>query len=815
MSLPKKYSAANAEKQWQEFWQQEGIYQFDPNHGGEIYSIDTPPPTVSGALHIGHVYSYTQAEIIARYRRMRGFNVFYPFGFDDNGLPTEKFVEKEKSVKGHAMGRAEFNQLCRETVADVEERFKNLWISLGFSADWDLTYSSIDERCQRISQRSFLDLFHKGLVDYKEEPHMWCCDTRTAIAQAELEAIEKDSFFNDVRFELKDGGEIVIGTTRPELLPSCACIFVHPEDERYRDRVGKTAIVPIFGHEVPILTDEKADMEKGTGAVMCCTFGDKTDVEWMKKHSLPIRLTITREGRLSELAQEFAGLKIAEGRKAIIEKLGETGHLLKSDPIRHTVNVYERSGKEVEYLVTPQWFIKVVEHKEDLLRLGDELTWNPPFMKQRYQHWVENLNWDWCISRQRFFGVPFPVWHCEDCQHIIPAQEESLPIDPLTSRPDTCPKCNSSNLVGDKNVMDTWATSSVTPQINAQWGEAGEREGFMPMSMRPQAHDIIRTWAFYTIVKAWYHHKTLPWKDIMISGHVLYKKGQKISKSKGNAKSGPELLVETWGADTIRYWTAGAKLGTDCYFEEQEFKIAQRLITKVFNASKFALMHLENFGQGKSADVTFSLDKGLLTQLSETVRKSTAFMEKYEYSQALAEIEAFFWSFCDNWLELAKHRLYNPDEHGDTQGKSARSALYLTLNTILKLFAPFIPHITEEIWQAHFREIETLKSVHLEAWPKAEELMEEQEDLKAYLQACKLIGAVRRSKTELRISLNSPLASVSVLSADFDAVKSVLSDLSKAAHCEDFQFVQNLPEDGRIAYEGFEVSIVPAPIEEA
>jgi len=810
VSLEGKYNPREQEKKWQDFWQEKGVFAFDPDSKKPIYSIDTPPPTVSGALHIGHVYSYTQAEIIARYQRMSGKNVFYPFGFDDNGLPTEKFVEKERGIRGHEMGRSEFNQICKETVAETEARFKALWISLGFSADWGLTYSSIDEKCQRISQRSFLDLYKKGIVYYKEEPHMWCCDARTAIAQAELEATEKESFFHDVRFDAADGSgaSIVIGTTRPELMSACACIFVHPEDERYTHLVGKTMKVPLFGHSIPILTDEKADKEKGTGAVMCCTFGDKTDVEWYKKHNLPLKMAITREGKMSELAQEFSGLKIREAREAIVKKLGDTGHLLASKPIVHTVNVYERSGKEVEFLVTPQWFINVIDYKAELLRLGDELNWYPAFMKQRFTHWVENLNWDWCISRQRFFGVPFPVWHCEDCKGIVVASAESLPVDPLNTKPDNCPHCQGKNLTGDRNVMDTWATSSVTPQINAQWGETKERPNFMPMGMRPQAHDIIRTWAFYTMVKAYHHHGTLPWKDIMISGHVLYKKGQKISKSKGNSKSGPEELIETYSADVIRYWTAGARLGTDCYFEEQEFKIASRLVTKLYNASRFCAMHLKDFKSPDSQNITFDLDKGLIFKLNSCIQKADEYLSKYEYSLALSEIESFFWDFCDNYLELSKHRLYNPEIHNDKLGLSAKTTLYLSLNAIIKLLAPFVPHITEEIYQSLFSEQEKIISLHLSDYPKPILGFESKDSAQVYEESCRFVAVVRRFKTENRISLNSPLESISYLLKDFPHLKQAKSDIVYTAHCQNLYADEGLRETGTlICMDGVEMKI--------
>ena len=808
--LPQKYKAKESEPRWQKFWSDNKVFCFNPNSDAEIYSIDTPPPTVSGVLHIGHVYSYTQAEIIARYQRMKGKNVFYPFGFDDNGLPTERFVEKKKKVRGKDLKRSEFNDLCRTTVAELEEQFRSMWSALGFSADWSLCYSTIQENCQRISQRSFLDLLKKGLVDYREEPNMWCVTSQTAVAQAELESVEQESTFNDLKFDLTDGGEIVIGTTRPELLPSCVCIFVHPDDTRYKDHLGKTAIVPIFGHEVPILADEKADMEKGTGAVMCCTFGDKTDIEWFKKHKLPLRVSITPYGKMTELAGQFAGLKIKEARKAVINQLKEDGTLLNSKSIIHAVNVHERSGTEIEYLSTRQWFIKLMERKEELVALADKIEWYPAFMKQRYVHWVENLGWDWCISRQRFFGVPFPVWHCKDCCEMLLPEDSQLPVDPQEQDyPGECTNCGSNNIEPDRNIMDTWATSSVTPQINYSWGEKETLESKLaPMTMRPQAHDIIRTWAFYTMVKAYYHQNDVPWKDIMISGHVLYKKGQKISKSKGNSKSGPEQLIEQYSADVIRYWTAGAKLGSDCYFEENEFKIAAKLVTKIFNASKFALMHLEDLKTFEPSKISMTIDKAMISRLSRTSRKADQYLNQYEYSLALAEIEGFFWDFCDNYMELIKHRVYNPDEHGEGAGESVKNTLYAIVYSVIRLLAPFIPHITEEIYQAYFREREGHLSLHLCEYPKGSQSNEDSQAEKVYEQACHFVSAVRKYKTEQRLSLNTELTEIQFLNTQFDLFCEAQNDIKRAARCDNVRAVESLEKIGSlIEFEGKQLRI--------
>ena len=747
-----------------------------------------------------------------RYQRMKGRNVFYPFGFDDNGLPTERYVEKKRKIKGKNLKLSEFNAICRETVAELEDNFRDMWTSLGFSADWDLCYSTIDDIPQRISQRSFLDLLEKGLIDYREEPNMWCVECQTAIAQAELESEDKDSNFNDLRFELEDGGSLVIGTTRPELLPSCVCVFVHPDDERYKDLVGKHAIVPIFSQRVPILQDPKADMEKGTGAVMCCTFGDKTDIEWFKQHRLPLRVSITPYGKMTELAQDFEGLKIKEARKEILKKLEEDGILLKKEAITHPVNTHERCGTDIEFLSTHQWFIKVIEHKEELLKLADSIKWYPAFMKQRYLHWVENLGWDWCISRQRFFGVPFPVWHCENCAAILTPEPEDLPVDPK-ERPygKNCTECGHSEVLPDRNIMDTWATSSISPQINYLWGEENSMEDqIAPMTLRPQAHDIIRTWAFYTMVKAWFHQKDVPWKDIMISGHVLYKKGQKISKSKGNAKSEPEVMIEQYGADVIRYWTAGAKLGSDCYFEEQEFRIAAKLVTKIFNASKFCISQLEGFEKTNSDAVSFTLDKAVLSNLQRVSERVDRYLGEYEYSLALSEVENFFWDFCDNYLELIKHRSYNPQEHPEGAHESVRTTLYTSLYAVLRMLAPFIPHITEEVYQAFFREREDHKSIHITPFPGGDSALIQSDCEEVYKESKTFVGAIRKFKTEQRMSLNTEVRTIYYLEQEFPVIEQAGKDVKRAARCDDLRAVSELPSEGEIIeFEGKVLKVVP------
>ena len=755
--FPKYYGGLETESLWQKRWEEEGIYRFDPDSSKPVYSIDTPPPTVSGQIHIGHVFSYTQAEIMIRYFRMKGFNIFYPFGFDDNGLPTERFVEKQLGVSAASLPREEFISQCLEISKNIEAQFKELWQSLGFSVDWDQLYSTIEPSSRRISQRSFLDLYKKGLVQKKAMPALYCPFCRTTVAQAESEDKEIPSQFVDLLFHLDDGRELIIATTRPELLPALVAVFIHPDDPRYKELHGHSVRSPLFDREVPLLTDGKVDPEKGTGAVMCCTFGDTTDIEWFNTHSLPLRQVIDGAGRLNELAGPYQGLKVIEARTKIKDDLEAAGLLRGRKEIVHSVNVHERCGKEIEFLVKDQWFIKILDKKEELIAQGDKIHWFPDFMKERYVNWVKDLKWDWCISRQRKYGVPFPLWYCKSCGQVVLAKEEELPVDPLQTLPkDPCPHCGGREFLPEADVMDTWATSSVTPQINGRWGEGDDRlEKIFPMSLRPQAHDIIRTWAFYTIVKSYYHHGQAPWKNIMISGHSLAQNREKISKSKGNAGVTPAQIIKNNTADTVRYWAAGSRLGMDTFFSEEVLKNGKRLITKLWNASKFALMNLENYRPGTTGKRNL-IDLWILARLDQLVEGTTQYMEKYEYGLALSTLETFFWKdLCDNYIELVKGKI---KEGTEEERIGSQEVLYKVLWTTLRLFAPFLPHVTEEIYSLSLKENEKHRSIHLAPWPENEGFCLTGEDEKKSLFLLRLVDAIRKGKTEKKLSLAHPIA---------------------------------------------------------
>ncbi|MFN2187449.1 MAG: valine--tRNA ligase, partial [Candidatus Promineifilaceae bacterium] len=536
MGLSKRYRPRNVEPDLSRQWEEDGTHQFDLDSDRPRYTIDTPPPTVSGKLHIGHVYSYSHADFFARFWRMKGLNILYPMGYDDNGLPTERLVEKEYGVSANDIGRQAFIEKCLEISKELEKEYEALWRRLGLSIDWRFTYRTIDTRARRFCQLSFLDLFEKGLAYRQKAPTIWCPECKTAIAQAELDDLDRDTEFVTLKFELEDGTPLPIATTRPELLCACAAIFVHPADQRYEHLIGSKAQVPIYDRWVDILADESADPEKGTGVVMCCTFGDATDVSWWYRYDLPLIEAIGRDGCMAAPAEQYEGLSISSARKRIKSHLYRDGHVLSQHSSDQSVRVHERCDTPVEYVVAKQWFIRVLDFKEELIEAGTKVDWYPPFMETRYKQWVENLNWDWCISRQRYFGVTFPIWYCRECGEVRTADKEMLPVDPTIQQPSEPCQCGSTSFEPEYDIMDTWATSSMTPQLVADWlGESGfDNQSFVPLSMRPQAHEIIRTWAFYSIAKSYHHFGLIPWKEAAISGWAIAGKGsEKISKSRG------------------------------------------------------------------------------------------------------------------------------------------------------------------------------------------------------------------------------------------------------------------------------------------
>ena len=771
--MEKRYDQKQKELAAQQLWQEQATYQITrtEKNSQKLFSIDTPPPTVSGSLHIGHVFSYTQTDIIARYKRMRGYTVFYPFGFDDNGLPTERFVEKKLQIRAHTLDRSAFIAQCLKETAEAGKIFTQLWQKLGISADWTNTYSTISPITRRIAQQSFLALLEKNHVYRRFEPAIYCTTCRTSVAQADLDDSQSASSFNDIVFLDHQENQLIVGTTRPELLSSCVALLYHPSDSRYQHLANTLATTPLFGQKVRVFSDELVAPDKGTGLVMVCTFGDKTDIEWYKKYQLPYIQSIGFDGKFIASVDHFAGLSVPDARKKCLELLEQNSLLINKKPIDHTVSVHERCKKPVEFLVLAQWFVHILDHKEKLIALADEIAWHPAFMKTRYINWVQNLNWDWGISRQRSFGIPFPVWHCIDCQTILVADQDQLPIDPQeTEYGKPCHACGGTNIIADKDVMDTWNTSSLSPYICAQL-YTGSAENpfvsksfaeFLPMAMRPQAHDIIRTWAFYTIVKTYMHHNTVPWKEIVISGHVLSTQKEKISKSQGNSMLAPEELLNQYSADAVRYWTASTTLGHDTAFSPEQLKLGQRLVTKLWNAFLFAQPHIEGVSSTEQPAELGAINKWLLHSL--TLAEQTyhhALNEQHEFGHALQALEQFFWNtYCDNYIELVKNQLFNPQEYDTDTVTATRWTLYSVGLRLLQLFAPYLPHVTETLYQEVYRSREQALSLHQTHFilPQiSADFVFQYQEINTVVD---LIARIRKLKTEKQLSLKTAIETV-------------------------------------------------------
>lgn len=767
IELAKKYNHLDIEKKWIEYWEKEKIHSFDREDTTRpIYFIDAPPPTISGKIHMGHSYSGAQLDFFARYKRLKNYNVLHPFGTDDNGLPTQKLIEKIKNVKAQKMNRDEFVKLCLDTLEkELRPDYIDKFRRLGMSIDFSFYYTTIDSDCRKLSQESFLDLYKKEKIYRMDAPTMWCPLCQTAVAQVDLEDVEHESYFNDIVF-LTEDEKLIVSTTRPELLSSCVALFYNPKDERYKHLKGKFATVPLFNYKVPILEDDKAQKDKGTGLVMCCTFGDVTDVEWQKIHKLPIKESISKDGVMTDLAKDYKGLKIKEAREKIIEDLKKQELLISQKKINHAVNTHERCKTPIEFIKSNQWFLKYLDIKDEMLAWADEFKWVPEYYKHRYLNWVKGLNWDWCISRQIPFGIPFPLWFCKECDEIILAKEEDLPIDPLVNKPpvEECPKCKSKEILPEKDVMTTWATSSLTPTIVKEKLKGHKTFNLVkdkPTDLRCQGHDIISFWLFNTLVKSKMHYGIIPWNTAYINGWILGYDGKKMSKSRGNAVE-PEKIFENSGADALRYLSGICSPGQDLAFPEKELVAGKKTIVKLFNSTKFALIHIKDYKPSKEdLKEDQKIDVYLLNRLNEVLKSYQENLDNFEYSKALHELNNFFWKeLCDNYIEIVKDRLYNPDRRGFDEKKSAQYVLYKTFLEVLKMYSVFMPFITEELYHSYFIQFEGKKSIHLLKFLEIEEKIKE--DKETSLEVLKLISAIRNYKSKNNLSLKNEIKKITI-----------------------------------------------------
>lgn len=858
--LPKHFDAKTSEKKWDRRWEKSGIYRFDLQRDGkELFRVDTPPPTVSGSLHVGHVFSYTHTDVVVRYQRMNGKAIYYPMGWDDNGLPTERRVQnyfhvqcdpsmpyepdlsvrkksgKTKKSPPRKISRRNFIELCTNLTRKDEEVFKELWKRTGLSVDWREEYSTIDSLSRKTAQYSFIDLYEKGHIYSDDAPTMWDVDFQTAVAQAEIEDREEPALFYTVEFTVMTdgaaGGEAIqIATTRPEFIPACVGIAAHPDDGRYKHLFGKKAATPLFGVPVPIFPTDKADPEKGTGIVMVCTFGDATDVFWWKTVNLALRQVLGTDGRFRSVAfgtegwesinpsrarkyyQKLEGKTVRQARETIVELLRDPDELdhekrvpLLGEPQRltHSVKYYEKGKKPLEFISTRQWFVRLMDKKELLLQKGSEIRWHPSFMHSRFENWTQNLMFDWCISRQRFFGVPFPLWFPldkegnPDYENPIIASLDSLPIDPSLDVPSgytSEQRDKPGGFTAEQDVFDTWFTSSLTPQIGARWIADEERyKDLFPMDIRPQSHEIIRTWAFYTIAKAALHENCVPWKDVLISGWVLDPDRKKMSKSKGNVVTPVEFL-DRYSSDAVRYWAASARLGIDTAFEERIIKIGRRLVTKLYNASKFVLSQ-----EGRGYAVSNELDRGFIRKLARLVEQATSYMEKYDFSHALLTVEEFFWqNFTDSYIELAKNRAKGEMDIDKEDRDSAVSTLRIGLSVLLRIFAPFLPFITEEIWSWVFKSETGEASIHASSWPSKKEFdrIEPPVSETSFEAAINCMKALNKRKTEEGLSVGAHVETLTltVSPADLQDLKLVSQDVMAAARVQNVTLIESMEE---------------------
>ncbi len=773
--MEKEYRAREVEDKWLRLWKDD-MYYFDWNSEKPHFIIDTPPPYPTGSFHIGNALNWCYIDFIARYKRMKGYEVMFPQGWDCHGLPTEVKVEELHGIKKNDVPREKFRELCVEFTEKNIKKMKETMKKLGLSIDWSKEYITMYPEYYKKTQVSFVRLYEKGLIYKGYHPVIICPRCETTIALAEIEYKEGKTKLNYIKFD----ENVIIATTRPELIPACVAVAVHPEDERYKDLVGETVVVPISGQEVKIIADEEVDPNYGTGMVMICTFGDKQDVRWWKKHGLELRQVLTRDGKLNEKAGKYAGLTVSEAREKIIEDFRKEGRLIKVEEVNHKVGVCWRCKTPVEIIPEEQWFVKV--DKERVLEAARKIKWIPEHMYLRLEDWVESMEWDWVISRQRVFATPIPVWYCENCGETIVAKEEWLPVDPTRDQPkEPCPKCGSTKFRGEDDVLDTWMDSSITPLAIVGWPEELKE---YPTHLRPQGHDIIRTWAFYTILRSIYLVNQIPWYEIVINGMVLGEDGRKMSKSLGNYVEAEEV-IEQYGADCLRQWAAiGGVVGSDVAFSWKEIKSASRFQQKFWSLTRFAAMHLENYELKEEHEQYLrDADKWILSRLNKLIKEVDRAMENYNFSEALKLIRGFTWyDFADNYVELVKNRLYSGEEN---EKLAAKYTLYKTMSALIRLLAPFTPFLSEECWSALFK----TGSVHKQSYPEVEEKFIDEEAERRGEKIRRIVEEIRRYKHDRKMALNAPMKRILIYSPErFD-----VRDISGAVNA-DVSFIEEMPK---------------------
>ncbi|MFX0133102.1 MAG: valine--tRNA ligase [Candidatus Hodarchaeota archaeon] len=798
--MPKNFNFSEIEAKWIKKWKENKIYKFDITLDKPIYSIDTPPPFTSGTLHMGHILGHTWIDIPARFKRMTGHNVYFPQGFDCHGLPTELKVEQEYKVDKD--DRELFLKKCIEWTEEAISQMMGQFDAIGYSADWEETYKTMDESYLRLVQSSLLYFYEKGWLYRKKFPIHWCCNCRTALAKQEVGYIDEQGHLWYMKMPLTDGsGYITIATTRPEMLPACVAVFIHPDDSRYYHLSGKKVILPIFEREVEIIQDSGVDMEFGTGIVYLCTYGDETDIRWQVEYNLPSVRVIDENGRMTEEAGKYKGMTIEEARKKMVKDLGDLGLIEKVEDLPHRVIVHtERSScfKPIEYLPIDQYFIKVKPFKEEIIEAAQKMNWYPKNMFKRLLDWTEALDWDWVISRQRVFGTPIPFWYCSTCNHIIPADKSKLPIDTNKVPPpvNKCPKCGG-QIKSTKDVCDCWIDSSVTPLAISKWQRDNNYfKKTYPSTMRPQGYEIIRTWAFYTIFRCLKLTNKPCFKDLMINGMVAGTDGRKMSKSYGNVVA-PEDPLEKYGADALRQWAAMGTLGDDYPYTTKELEYSIRFLRKLWNACRFSFPNLIDFKfkQVKSKDLKLTqIDSWILNEFNDVIKFCKDALEVYNFHNALTKFRLFFWhDFCDDYLEAVKYRVYN--KISDSDLITAQYVLYFIILNSLKIFSPFAPFITEEIYNLIFAKNEDIPSIHLTSWPETFKNLDETFASKGGL-AIKVIKKLRDAKSKKRLPLSKPITAVYLKSTD-DILKNLESQASVIANTlkiSNLEFVQKIPQ---------------------